>query len=52
MSNAWLQLRRAITIQAEGIRPLEKLAIALSAARLIRRRVERKPNDWLGRDLL
>ena len=32
--NAGLQLRRAITIQAEGIRLLEKHAIAPSAARL------------------
>jgi hypothetical protein len=33
-SNAGLQLRRAITIQAEGTRLLEKHAIAPSAARL------------------
>jgi len=32
--NAGLQLRRAISIQAEGIRLLEKHAIAPSAARL------------------
>jgi len=32
--NVGLQLRRAITIQAEGIRLLEKHAIAPSAARL------------------
>jgi hypothetical protein len=34
MSNAGLQLRRAIIIQAEGTRLLEKYAIAPSAARL------------------
>jgi hypothetical protein len=33
-SNAGLQLRRAISIQAEGTRLLEKHAIAPSAARL------------------
>jgi len=33
-SNGGLQLRRAISIQAEGARPLEKDAIAPSAARL------------------
>ena len=33
-SNAGLQLRRAITIQAEGKKLLEKHAIAPSAARL------------------
>jgi hypothetical protein len=32
--NAGLQLRRAISIQAEGMRFLENLAIAPSAARL------------------
>ena len=32
--NAWLQLRRAISIQPEGKRLLEKDAIAPSAARL------------------
>src|SRR5258705_11660766 len=34
MSNAGLQLRRAISIQSKGTRPPEKNAIAPSAARL------------------
>jgi hypothetical protein len=34
LSNAGLQLRRAISIQAEGNKLLEKHAIAPSAARL------------------
>src|SRR6266508_1184258 len=42
--NAGLQLRRALSIQAEGIGLLEKHAIAPSAARLVMLRAPR----WLG----
>jgi hypothetical protein len=42
--NAGLQLRRAISIQAEGERPFEKHAIAPSAARLCWATVTTKTN--------